>query len=472
MSRIGRLAMGGALLMVGPAGAAPAPAAESSVHVESVSHGRFQDLALYYPTHGTPSRVALVLSAERGWDDAGAAIATVLAEQGALVAGIDLKELEASFAADRGCGFPDGDLENLSHFIQAYRQLPSYEAPLLVGYGGGATLAYAMLVQAPAHTFSGALTLGFCPATSWRVPLCAGAGLRSTPRAHPPGLIVQPTAALHDPWVSLEGEHEACNAHDFIAAVRGAARAVLPLPRLDRAIDAGRLAPLRAAYLSLAREPAGERLPPPPAALGGLPLIEVSAQPVPQAPSDLAILISGDGGWAGLDKAVAQALAAAGIPTVGLDSLRYFWSARTPEGLAGDLDRIIRYYLAALGKQRVLLIGYSQGANVLPFALNRLPAATRARVALTALLGLSEHALFEFHVSSWVAENSSGPSTLAEIDRIATGSVLCIYGEDEKDSPCPRLDPGRFKIMKLAGGHHFDGDYAALARKIIESATP
>ena len=89
--------------------------------------------------------------------------------------------------------------------------------------------------------------------------------------------------------------------------------------------------------------------------------------------------MSGDGGWAGLDQDVAAALSAKGIPVVGLDSLRYYWTARTPDGLAADTDRIVRYYLAHFGKRRVLLIGYSQGADVLPFAVNRLPAATRAR---------------------------------------------------------------------------------------------
>ena len=135
--------------------------------------------------------------------------------------------------------------------------------------------------------------------------------------------------------------------------------------------------------------------------------------------------MSGDGGWAGLDKEVAQALAAHGIPVVGLDSLRYFWNARTPDGLAADTDRMIRYYLAHLDKQRVLLIGYSQGADVLPFAVNRLPPATRARVALTALMGMSEHALFEFHVSSWISDDNSGPATLPEVepDRRHPGAV-------------------------------------------------
>ena len=65
---------------------------------------------------------------------------------------------------------------------------------------------------------------------------------------------------------------------------------------------------------------------------------------------------------------------------VGLDSLRYFWTSAHTGRSGGGHDRMIRYYLAHLDKQRVLLIGYSQGADVLPFAVNRLPAATRAQV--------------------------------------------------------------------------------------------
>jgi type IV secretory pathway VirJ component len=452
-----------------PSAAAPG---EPAVRVESMSHGRFTHLRLYYPTRGTPDRVALVLSGTDGkaGDARADAIASTLAAQGALAAAIDLEELEASFAAEGGCAFPDGDLENLSHFIQAYRHLPSYRAPLLVGEGTGAMLAYASLVQAPAHTFSGALTVGFCPASSWRVPLCEGSGVHASARAHPPGMVLEPNAALHDPWVSLEGTHEGCAEGEFTAHVKGAARALLPVPRIADSPPSTWLAPLRAAFLALRATPEG--LAPPPAALGDLPVIEVPAVPHPNAPNDLAILISGDGGWAGLDKEVAQALSVAGIPVIGLDSLRYFWSERSPETLARDLDRMIRYYLAALGKERVLLIGYSQGANVLPFAVNRLPAATRARVALTALLGLSEHALFEFHLSSWLTEGSKGPSTTAEISRMTSGPVLCIYGEDESDSPCPTLDARKVSVVKLAGGHHFNGNYADLAHTILSAAAP
>ena len=225
-----------------------------------------------------------------------------------------------------------------------------------------------------------------------------------------------------------------------------------------------------AAFDTLVARTAAETLPAAPAALGDLPVIEVPAQPG-TAPSDtFAIIMSGDGGWAGLDKEVADALSAHGIPVIGLDSLRYFWGARTAEGLARDTDHMIRYYLAHLGKKRVLLIGYSQGADVLPFAVNRLPAATRRTVALAVLMGMSEHALFEFHVSSWISNDTTGPLTLPEVNRIVGVPVLCIYGDGDRDSLCPKLDPAKIRVVKLPGGHHFNGDYAGLARVILATA--
>ncbi|WP_267118724.1 virulence factor, partial [Xanthomonas sacchari] len=86
-----------------------------------------------------------------------------------------------------------------------------------------------------------------------------------------------------------------------------------------------------------------------------------------------AIFVSGDGAWAGLDQQIAGALAKAGIPVVGGDSRRYFWSERTPQGFATDLDRIYRHYSHLWQRGRVGLIGFSQGADVLPAAYNQLP---------------------------------------------------------------------------------------------------
>lgn len=440
-----------------------------------ISHGRFQNIVVYSP-NGTPKSFVLFLSGDGGWNPALIDMAQQLVRQGAMVAGIDLPKFDANLFADGDqCVFPDGDLENLSHFVQAYYHLPTYLAPMLVGYSSGASLAYAVLAQAPPDTFASALTLGFCPSFNLEKPLCKSSGLDFIRAARGRGVDFLPAKSLGSPWVALQGEiDQVCPAapgRDFVSKVRGAAIVMLPGVGHDFASPARWMPQYKAAFDSLATRNPSTQAAPPPAALGNLPVVEIRAQPG-TAPSDtFAIMMSGDGGWAGLDQSVAAALAADGIPVVGLDSLRYYWTARTPDGLAADTDRMIRYYLAHLDKNRVLLIGYSQGADVLPFAVNRLPATTRARVALTAIMGMSEHALFEFHVSNWISDDNSGPATLPEVKRITGMPVLCIYGEDESDSLCPKLDQKNVIVVKLKGGHHFDGDYAGLAREIIASAT-
>ncbi|MGO9424754.1 MAG: virulence factor family protein [Steroidobacteraceae bacterium] len=469
-----------AMLLIGGMGCAAAIRANDSPPAtgaaEHVSHGRFENVAIYAPV-GTPTSFVLLLSDDGGWNPAATSLAERLSRHGAMVAGIDLKKLTAKLEADDSdCVFPDGDLENLSHFVQAYYHLPAYLTPFLVGYRGGAGLSYGTLVQAPPNTFAGALTLGFCPASNLRKPLCKGSGLEYGPRGGERGTEFLPAKQLANPWVDLQGERDAaCNPRavgDFIGQVHGAALVVLPGIGFEYSSPAAWLPQLVAAFDSLVKHSSGLAIPPAPPDLGKLPVIEIPAQAGTAAGDTFAIILSGDGGWAGLDKEVALALSARGIPVVGLDSLRYFWTARTPDGLAADTDHMIRYYLAHLDKKRVLLIGYSQGADVLPFAVNRLPAATRARVSLTALMGMSEHALFEFHVSSWISNGSSGPPTLPEVARLAGTPVLCIYGEDDNDSLCPKLDPRTVRVVKLKGGHHFNGDYASLAREILASANP
>jgi type IV secretory pathway VirJ component len=431
-----------------------------------LSHGRFKELLVYAPP-AQATNLVLFLSGDGGWDASASGYAEALASQGAMVVGIDLKAFNAVLDADGGqCVFPDGDLENLSHFVQAYFHSATYLAPTLVGLSAGGAMAYAVLAQAPKDTFAAALSLGFCPTLSLDKPLCTGSGLESSQRALGRGVNLAPIKSLSDPWVVLQSSQDracpAAAARDFVGQVHGAAIAVLPLlqPRA-----------LNAAFAKLTLRNSNRNVPTP-AALGDLPVVEVPAQPNTPNSDTFAIIMSGDGGWAGLDQDIAAALSAKGIPVVGWDSLRYYWTARTPEGLAADTDRMIRYYLAHFGKKRVLLIGYSQGADVLPFAVNRLPADSKAQVALAAILGMSEHALFEFHVSSWISDSNSGPATLPEVNRISGMPVLCIYGEDEHDSLCPQLDAKKFNVVKVKGGHHFDGNYAGLAAQILSSAKP
>lgn len=436
---------------------------------ELLAHGRFSKVAVYRPA-GEVKQFVLFLSGQSGENVDFNAAALALAHQGAMVGVINTPELLASLEADAArCTSPDGDLENLSRYLQAYYRLPTYITPILIGYAAGGTFAYAMLAQAPADLFAGAVSLQFCRALPLNRPLCPGTELAPAARADGHGVELSPATHLQVPWVSVQIAGDvACPAPltaEFVAAVPHAA--AISLPALGHAwtSTASWLPELIAGYQKIAAQRVPDALPP--ASLADLPIVDLHAQ----GTSDLfAVFLSGDGGWAGIDRNVAAALVARGISVAGVDSLRYFWKARTAPGLAADLDRILRYYAFHWKKKRALLIGYSQGADVLPFAMNRLPAATRRRVVLAAMLALDARADFEFHLSSWVMSGDSGLPVRPEVDKLTVPAALCIYGDDDADSLCPHLQNSRVKVVKLAGGHHFNGDYDAVAQVVVEAA--
>ncbi len=435
-----------------------------------MSYGRFENLTLYRPA-GTVKQVVLLLSGDGGWDRSVTNMARALEEDGALVIGIDTDALFRNLEKDGGtCVFPDGDLENLSHFVQAYYKLPGYMVPLLVGYSAGASLAYAVLVQAPPRTFAGALSLGFCVDMDLVKPLCKGEDLHFTRRRDGKGVDLQPSKQLPAPWIGMHGAFddvcETRSAQQFARGIPGSEFIVLPGVGHDYSQRDEWLPQFRAAIAKLSAQQPQPALAGP-KNLGDLPIIEVEAS---GTGNTLAVLLSGDGGWAGLDKDVASALSEKGIPVVGVDSLRYFWTTRTPAGASSDIDRIVRYYLAHWGKRNVILIGYSQGADVLPFIVNRLPAATKRKVVLAALMGLGTEATFEFHLGNWISNGSDGLPIRPEIDKFATLPALCIYGDEEDDSLCPQVHTSTFHVEKLEGGHHFGGDYDQLALLIMKYA--
>jgi type IV secretory pathway VirJ component len=440
-----------------------------------ISHGRFKDVAVYAPK-GQAQRFVLMLSGDAGWNDTLTTMAQELSKNGALVAGINAPQVLADFGQDGGeCILADGDLENLSHYIQAYYRLPTYHTPVLVGYGSGAALTYAMLAQAPADTFAAGVSLGFCPTLQLAKPLCQSGNLQYKELKRGRGTELLPTSRLAVPWIAMQADAGAsCKvaaAQSFAAKVSNASFVGLHDVGKEYVNEAHWLPQYSQAYLSVSAANQ-QRLPEPPRDLSDLPLIEVTtAVPATQHVDTFAIVISGDGGWAGLDQQVAAALSEAGIPVAGMDSLRYFWSKRTPEGLAADLHRIIRYYSEHWQRAKVILIGYSQGADVMPFALSRLPKSSHAAVKATVLLALSTTAAFEFHLSNWVTQDDDALPVEPEIAKLKNERVLCLYGEDEKDSLCPSIMLPQFKAVKLRGGHHFDGDYKLLAKLILQHAS-
>jgi type IV secretory pathway VirJ component len=438
---------------------------------EMLAHGRFKHVEIFRP-QGEVKHFALLMSGDGGWSSKLAKIAGALSSEGTLVAGVDTSELFADLEKDGGsCVSPDGDLENLSHYVQAYYKVPTYFTPILIGHSAGATLAYSSLAQAPAGIFGGALTLSFCVELDLRKPLCQAQGLRYKQLKN--GARLLPPPQLPAPWVALHGSADRvcpiAEARSFVSQIQGARLVELPNVAHNYA-GTDWLPQFKTAFESIVSTQVVQRLPQPPASLADLPIVEVEATPGAAAlgaGDSFAVLLSGDGGWAGIDKEVAGLLADRGVPTAGVDSLRYFWTPRTPAGLSQDIDRIVRYYAFHWKKKNALLVGYSQGADVLPFAVNRLPAATRSLVRLTTLIGISESADFEFHVANWIGAASDGLPVKPEIDKLSSADTLCVYGDDDDESICPKVSAQHARVIKLPGGHHFGGNYVPLAQLVI-----
>ncbi len=106
---------------------------------------------------------------------------------------------------------------------------------------------------------------------------------------------------------------------------------------------------------------------------------------------------------------------------------------------------------------------------MLPFAINRLPPATRDLVQLNVLIGVGKEAAFEFHVTNWFG-SSSGTPIKPETDRLSASDTLCLYGADDDESLCPTIGASHSRVINLAGGHHFGGDYHKLAELIINQS--
>ncbi|NOK20885.1 virulence factor family protein [Corallococcus carmarthensis] len=450
--------------------------------------GRFGHVTVVTPP-GAPTTVVLLLA--EGPADQGRAseLSLALASHGALVLAVDAKAYLRALEKGTRCAYPAGDLEVLSQGYQQHAMLPEYLHPVLVGEGTGAAVAYAALAQAPPGTFRGAVSVDFTPELATTAAFCPGAGLVRSRVAPGARERLAPARALTEPWVLLVADHDADHpvkaAHDFTRTLKTSRVLRVPGPGLARMPVSAWQGPLLAAHEAAGVPLAAEHLPPvstsapPPdaggegltgdASVNGLPLVEVPATSDTQGDT-LALFVTGDGGWASLDQSVSESLAEQGIPVVGFNSLRYFWKRRTPEETSADVARALRHFLARWGKQRVVLVGYSRGADVVPAIAARLPEELRARVRLVALFAPGKEAEFEVHVTDLFGGKGRPTNAVLPDVRALNGTpVLCLYGDQElSDSLCPTLAgvPGTHALL-LKGGHHFDGDYEAVARLLL-----
>lgn len=415
-----------------------------AVDDKTVSFERLQNIRVLAPANA-PGAMIIYVSDRSGWTAGDEQFVQALREDGSLVLAVDFKAYAQQLDAHDGeCLYVVGELTDLGQQAQRLLGIQSYMQPIVVGSGEGATFAYATIADSPPNTLGGAVGVGFENHMRLRLPFCPGA--RATPLEGARGFsygfdikLPEPAVLLVPPMKLLHVDAEVGERDDIRV------EELDPRDRIGQTIDAINI-------LAAEAQPFGD-----------LPAVDLPAKGAPRA---VAILVSGDGGWRDIDKQMGEWLAAQGVHLVGLDALLYFWSQRTPEEVARDVTALL-HDADPERKLPIMLLGYSFGADALPLAWPLLDADIRARTKILGLMGPGRTTSLQVTVSGWLGYSGGDHQIVPAIAALPRDITLCVHGRDDKDASCAEPALAAIPRHETPGGHHFDGDYIAIARMFL-----
>ncbi|WP_019997820.1 virulence factor family protein [Aureimonas ureilytica] len=394
-----------------------------------------------------PVGLTVLLSDEGGLTRDDRDLAARLVAGGQIVLPIDLArwraELEDQIQDGDDCIYLGSDIEGIAKEALRALDLQTYFHPVVVGRGAGGTFAYAAVADTPAATMAGGVALNAAPSARSRLPVCKGAEPTASGRG---SYSYARDADLIQPFVFVDADGHSTDLANPPANKASIIVAKDPDLAADDVVSA-------ANNISQADNSA-------------LPIIVSKPKGEPIA---VALFFSGDGGWRDLDKTIGDWLTEHGVEVIGVDALRYFWSEKTPEQMAIDMETMLGKANPKKGVP-VALLGYSFGADTLPFAYPKLPQIWTDRIGLVGLLAPSQKTGFEISVGGWLGMATGESDVVNALKAVPTSKILCVYGtEDEKDTACLASQLADAATVSIEGGHHFDGNYEALAERILNA---
>jgi type IV secretory pathway VirJ component len=448
---------------------------------DTLKYGSFGRIVIYKPAT-VANAVVLFVSGDNGWSNGVVEIAKNIVAQGGIVACIDFRQYQKGLRKEKSkCFYPAGDLEELSMMLQKKYKLKQYFKPILIGYTAGATLVYGALAQAPANTFKGAMALAFSPEIKITKPFCSGSGLKQHALKAGYAYYLEPFDKLTAPFIILHGAKDLvcplASSQQFIKSVNTGKLVELPEVGHEFAVTTAWLPQFVEEYKKVMTAPSyaeqktaqnpllqSQKLDP---LSGDFPVI-----PIPSAIKDsspLVFLISGDGGWTSFDNSLGEALAAKGMPVVGLDAQKYFWEVKTPEQTAAEVSKAIQHFMQQWNKQTFVLAGYSFGAGVVPFIADRLPASLKKQLESIFCLSPDETADFEIHISDMLNFGTADDQlrVIDEIRKLRQFHPVCIFGVSEDTKLRERFGTAGAVIITVPGNHHYNDNPSAAADAMV-----
>jgi type IV secretory pathway VirJ component len=180
----------------------------------------------------------------------------------------------------------------------------------------------------------------------------------------------------------------------------------------------------------------------------------------------IVVIYSGDGGWYKFEQSIAHRLADLGIAVIGIDIKKYLRNRITPEAAASDITDLLRLYGREWKKSRYILLGYSQGAEIVPFIFNRLPEDIKKNVNSLVMLSPDVNTDFEIHISNMIGLGSKQNTfnVIKEISEIRNMRQIIFFGDKEKTNVPDLLKKTDAEILKIPGDHHYNSNTSLIVQ--------
>ncbi|MDQ6901590.1 MAG: virulence factor [Bacteroidota bacterium] len=182
----------------------------------------------------------------------------------------------------------------------------------------------------------------------------------------------------------------------------------------------------------------------------------------------LIFYISGDGGLNNFSSGLCGALNKKGYDVCALNAKSYFYNKKTPEQTTNDIYNYLSQKLKGRSSQQIILIGYSFGADVLPFVLNRLPKKMLDQTRVSFLMASSGNTDFEIHWSDMFGGNAKrSMDVVSEINKLDNAKIVIISASDDGYLDVKKITLKKYTHEVLPGGHHFDGDTDEIVKVML-----
>lgn len=187
--------------------------------------------------------------------------------------------------------------------------------------------------------------------------------------------------------------------------------------------------------------------------------------------------MSGDAGFNSFSKGLGSDFHAMGYDVFALNTKIYFWEQKTPEQTSKAIEKYIAKQIHGRKNQKVILIGYSFGADVTAFVYNHFTDHLKKKVQHVFIVGPSKSTDFKIHLKEYFGMEPKGSlMVIPEINKMKNVPLTLILSDFEfTHFPYKEINlTTNYHMEHIPGNHHFSNNTKILSgyiQEVLENKT-